>query len=246
MIGVFDSGLGGIAALLPLLKLAPHADILYYADTEALPLGEKSDAEIRARVGRALAFFADAGVEGVLLACGTASSLLTEKCKESFAFPIVDILSPTASALRALPKDASVLLLATPATVRASRFASALARSSRPVFSFPAPALVKLAEAGNACPQKIARAVSLAQAVAPQAVVLGCTHFSLLSREIASFFPKSRILDAAALGAAATAARIPLTGDGQLRFCTTGDPDRFSKRASRILSRPVRAEQIIS
>ena len=246
MIGVFDSGLGGLSALLPLRALAPRADILYYADTAALPLGEKSDAEIQARLSRALAFFAREGVSGVLLACGTASSLLTQKCKASFAFPVVDIITPTANALRALPKEASVLLLGTPASVRAARFSSALVRADAPVFSLPCPALVSLAESGRACPKRIARALLPARTLSPQAVVLGCTHFSLLSREIAAHFPSARIFDAAALGAAAAVSRLPLNGDGQLRFCVTGDPDRFASRASAILSRPVRTEQIIT
>ena len=246
MIGVFDSGLGGLSALLPLLKLAPHADVLYYADTAALPLGEKSDAEIRARLHRALGFFAAEGVSGVLLACGTASSLLTDKCKESFTFPIIDILSPTASAIRALPKDASVLFLGTPASVRAARFPSALARGASPVFSLPCPSLVRAAESGKPCRKAIAHALAPAKALSPQAVVLGCTHFSLLAREIAAHFPSARMLDAASLGAAATAARVPTDGEGTLRFVTTDAPDRFSLCASRVLSRPVRAELILS
>ena len=71
MIGVFDSGVGGLSAFLPLRSLLPSADLLYYADTAALPLGEKSDGEILARVRRALGFFERMGVSGVLLACGT-------------------------------------------------------------------------------------------------------------------------------------------------------------------------------
>ena len=246
MIGVFDSGLGGLSALFPLLKLSPRADILYYADTAALPLGEKSDSEIRARLCRALGFFAAEGVDGVLLACGTASSLLTDKCKFSFTFPIIDILSPVAGVLRALPKDASVLVLGTHASVRAARFSTALARGDAPVFSLPCPALVEAAESGKKRDKRIFRALAPAKALSPQAVVLGCTHFSLLAREISAHFPASRIVDAASLGAAAIAARLPLDGEGTLRFVTTGDPSRFSVGASRVLSRPVQAEQIIS
>ena len=68
MIGVFDSGVGGLSALSPLAHLLPRADILYYADTAALPLGVKSDEEILERLLLALRFFERAVVSGVLLA----------------------------------------------------------------------------------------------------------------------------------------------------------------------------------
>ena len=244
MIGVFDSGLGGLSALPTLASLAPHADILYYADTAALPLGEKSDEEISARLWRALVYFASEGVSGVLLACGTASSLLTQKCKESFAFPIIDIISPTASALRALPKGTRTLFLGTPAAVRAARFPCRLARGNAPVFSLPCPKLVSLAESGKASLNRVARILSPAVSLLPEAVVLGCTHFSLLSAEISAVFPTAHVFDAAALGAAATAARLTHEGEGTLRFRTTGDPAHFNARASHILARTVCAEKI--
>ena len=245
MIGVFDSGVGGLSALSPLAHLLPRADILYYADTAALPLGVKSEEEILERLLLALRFFEQAGVSGVLLACGTASSLLTQKCKASFAFPIVDIIAPTASALRALPKDTRTLFLGTPAAVRAARFPSLLARGAAPIFSLPCPALVSLAESGRASYRRVARVLSPARDLSPRAVVLGCTHFSLLSAEIAAVFPAAHIFDAAALGAAAAASRLSPSGEGTLRFRTTGDPAHFNERASRILSRTVRAEKLL-
>ena len=82
MIGVFDSGIGGLSALAPLTRLMPSADILYYADTAALPLGTKRDEEILERLLLALRFFERAGASGVLLACGTASGIYKEKCKK--------------------------------------------------------------------------------------------------------------------------------------------------------------------
>ena len=57
MIGIFDSGVGGLSAMIPLRTLLPNADLVYSADTAALHLGEKSDREIRDRLARALRFF---------------------------------------------------------------------------------------------------------------------------------------------------------------------------------------------
>ena len=245
MIGIFDSGVGGLSALMPLRTLLPNADLVYYADTAALPLGEKSDREIRDRLTRALRFFDHTGVDGVLLACGTASSLLTKECKESFAFPIIDIISPTKAVIKSLGRDARVLLLATPAAVRSSRFASALVRKESTVFSLACPRFVTLAERGAPVSARaVYRTLAPTLALKPDAVVLGCTHFSHLKREIADALPEAKIIDAAACAAAGAAARMSGAGRGEERFFVTGDPVRFAKRASLLLRRPVTAEKI--
>lgn len=245
MIGVFDSGIGGLSALAPLEALLPRADVLYYADTAFLPLGEKSDAQILARLSRAFAFFEREGVNGVLLACGTASSLLTKKCKESFAFPVVNIISPTRAVAKSLPKGTRVLLLGTPATIRSGVFASALARQESTVFSLPCPRFVCLAERGTPHASRVIRkTLAPALALAPDAVVLGCTHFPFLKEEIAAFFGNARLIDPAACAAAAAASQFDGNGGGERRFFTTGEPLPFAKRASCILRREIKAERI--
>ena len=245
MIGVFDSGVGGLSALAPLKSLLPNADLLYYADTAALPLGEKSAEEIRARVWHALRFFERANVSGVLLACGTASSIFTEECKEKFSFPVIDIISPTAMTARSFAKGARVLLLATPAAITSAAFASALADRGHPVFSLPCPRFVRLAEkGGRGMRRDVEKTLFPALSLSPTAIVLGCTHFSLLKEEISAVFPKARILDAAACGAAACAARFSDSGTGQERFFATGDPAVFANRASKVLGREITVQRI--
>ena len=249
MIGVFDSGLGGLSALAPLKDLLPRADLLYLADTAALPLGEKSDGEITSRLTRALALFRREGVSAVLLACGTASSLITEKCKEKFPFPIFDIISPAASAARSLPQGTRAVLLCTEAAARTGKFASALARKQTPIFTLACPAFVRMAESGKAPSHRaVRRVLAPIFPVAPSGVILGCTHFSLLQKEIAAALPGARLFDAAALSAAALTARLYGTkaaeGSGETRFLVTGDARRFAKSASRVLKYPVTATQV--
>ena len=249
MIGVFDSGLGGLAALRPLRALLPHTDLVYFADTEALPLGEKTDEEIVGRTLRALGFFSAMGVRAVLLACGTASSLFPTKCKENFAFSIFDIISPTAAAVKQMPKDTQTVLLSTEAAARAGVFACALASKNAPVLSLACPALVALAE-GKHPPSDdaVARALSPVLPLCPAGIVLGCTHFSLLATHIARLLPRARLFDAAACGATALAASIRATdaakGEATTRFFVTGEARRFEAGASRVLGNPVTAKRI--
>lgn len=249
MIGVFDSGLGGLASLSPLRERLPRSDVLYLADTAALPLGEKRDGEIRARVRGALAFFEERGADAVLLACGTASSLITNECKEKFTFPIFDVITPVARAVSALPLEARVALLCTEAAARTGTFAAALARGDAPVYSLACPAFVQMAEGVlPRTPMRIRRVLSSILPAAPDAVVLGCTHFSLLRREIARALPHARIFDAALCGAESTAAFIRRSGtqaeEGRTRFFTTAPPARFDAAASHILKERVRAMEV--
>lgn len=247
MIGIFDSGLGGLSSLTPLRAQAPRADIVYLADTAALPLGEKSDREIRARVHAAVSLFATLGADAVLLACGTASSLFPEECKDIFAFPIFDIIKPTVKAAEALPREARIAILSTDAAARAGSFSAAFARTAHPVYSLACPALVRMAE--GLLPRTaegLEQALAPILPVEPQVVVLGCTHFSLLFAEISPLFPHARVLDAAACAAAAVTRvdeRGICEGKGKTAFLTTGDPTRFAARAARILGYPVCAER---
>ena len=249
MIGVFDSGLGGLAALRPLKELLPRADFVYFADTEALPLGERTEADIIGRTLRALGFFSAMGAHAVLLACGTASSLFPEKCKESFAFPIFDIIKPTAAAVKQLPKGTQTVLLSTEAAARAGVFACALAGKDTPVLSLACPALVALAE-GKRPPSDdaVARALAPVLPLCPTGVVLGCTHFSLLAPHVARLLPRARLFDAAACGAAALAASIreadAAKGEATTRFFVTGETRRFDAGAARVLGHPVTAKRI--
>lgn len=237
MIGVFDSGAGGLCALKELSRLRPASAFLYYADTAALPFGEKSPAFIRERIRRALSFFKEQGADAVLFACGTASSYLTGECKQSFTFPIFDILTPAAQAASGF---ARVGLIATKATVARAHFAAALAASGgRTVFSLACPTLVPLAEEGGRRGRReVRRALSPLVPAAPDALVLGCTHFSLLQAPIARALPRAVLIDAAAHAAKAVADALPGKEEAPLcRFAVTGRPEDFYRTACRVLGR---------
>ena len=138
---------------------------------------------------------------------------------------------------------------ATMAAARAGAFAAALAQRDAPVFSLACPALVRIAE-GDIIGRKRAVTRTLAPlfSVRPTAIVLGCTHFSLLQPIIAAHFPSAYILDAAACAASATAAYVMAHAAkeeaGRTLFFTTGAPAPFSGKASRILGYSTHAEHL--
>lgn len=127
MIGIFDSGVGGLASLLAIRENAPRADLVYYADEAHLPYGEKSEDEILSLAEEACLRLLSEGASVILAACGTVSSLALPYLKERFSVPIFGIVEPTARAAAEAKAEGDILILATEASIRAGAFAREIA-----------------------------------------------------------------------------------------------------------------------
>lgn len=241
MIGVFDSGVGGLCALSHLCRLLPHTDILYYADTAHLPFGCREASEICAYTRRALAFFRTAQVDAVLVACGTAGSLALEKCKEDFTFPLFDVITPAAHAACEASHSKRIAVAATAATVKSGAFTRAVQAIAprAEVLSLACPAFVPLAEEGASAGEQffaVQKALSPIRDWQADTLILGCTHFPLLRGTIEALFPHLTIIDAAKEGARALAAAVSVPEEeGRVRFFVTEGASRFRERASFVL-----------
>ena len=237
MTGVFDSGIGGLSAFLALSRALPHTDLLYYAATAHLPLGEKSEGEICALVLQALDFFSRKGVSRVFLACGTASAIALKKCKEKFSFPIDGIVETGCKAAAHASKNGRIAVIATPATVASHAYASGIhaLRPAARVTELACPALVAAAEACD--PSAVKRTLSPLLDSDADTLVLGCTHFPLLRKAIGETLPTMTLIDPAALAADAL---VPLLKEeahekGTRALFTTGDPHLFATHAQAAL-----------
>ncbi len=231
MIGLFDSGRGGLYLLRALRRALPQADLLYFADTENLPYGKKSEEELLALSRAAARLLAAHGAEAVVAACGTVSSTVLPRLRESFPLPLFGI---TEGIAEAIPADAegSLLLLATERTVSSGGMEAAI-KARAPHLTVRAracPRFVTLAEREIPArdPRRAAAAVTAAlrglEKDSFSYVLLGCTHFSAFRAPIAARFPDAHILDGAEAGARAIAAAIRrdfpslAAGRGETRF----------------------------
>src|SRR5438552_3790235 len=152
LIGVFDSGVGGISVLREVRGLLPGAELAYVADSGHCPYGGKSEAEIRQRACAITRFFVEEhGVDAVVVACNTATAAAIGTLRDSFAqVPIVGMepaLKPAAAATR----SGVVGVLATGATLGGERFAGLAARFADGVelLTQACPGLVEQVEAGD-------------------------------------------------------------------------------------------------
>lgn len=252
MIGVFDSGIGGVTALKELLRLMPQESYIYFADEAHCPYGIRSRTDICRYTAAAVSFFTEKGCDRVLFACGTASALSLDFCRKNFPLPIHGVIEPTVQAAAVASKSRRIAIAATEATVKDGRYETLL-RLYAPdatLFAIPCAPLVPLAECG-ARQEEVFAAVKSCLAplryAKPDVLILGCTHFSLLQSAIRAFLPDITMIDSAAQGAAALcAAHTPLKnkkGTPSLHLYTTKDRATFSRRASAILGKKVTARQ---
>ncbi len=232
MIGLFDSGVGGLAALSVLRAGAPRADILYFADEANLPWGEKNAPALIELTRAAIARLLAEGASAILSACGTASSVALPVLQKECPVPLYGILTPTAEAAARAWRGGSILILGTRATVESGALSTkihALAPHA-PLFSLPCPDFVPLAEAfsdvgGIELRRRVRRTLAPALFSDFSVVVLGCTHFSRLGAAIGELFPHASLIDGAAEAARAMLAALPkkaLLGAGRTIFRTSG------------------------
>ena len=200
LVGVFDSGIGGLTVLDACLKKAPKNIYLYYGDNARAPYGSRPEGEIASFVEEALTLFRSYGVRAAVLACNTASAVCLDKMRKKFDFPIVG-MEPAVKQAALHCKDA--LVLATPRTAESERLRALIGRFPNCRFTVhPAPKLAGAIEAHFLSGAPIVLEEHLPR-TACDGVVLGCTHYSYFSREIA-FFYDAPVYD----GAEGTAARL--------------------------------------
>ncbi|WP_120715902.1 glutamate racemase [Tsuneonella amylolytica] len=205
---LFDSGVGGLTVLTRLREVLPGAPVIYAADTAGLPYGEKTEAEIAARV---------AGLLGVLterykprlacIACNTASTIALGMVRDVLAIPIVGTV-PAIKPAAAMTRTGTIGLLGTGATIRQAYVDNLEAEfaADKRLVRHAAPGLVTAAEAKlrgeRVDPAAISAAVAgLVERAGPDldTVVLACTHFPLLADELTKAFgPGVRFVDGAA------------------------------------------------
>lgn len=210
MIGVFDSGVGGLTALAALRARLPRADLCYFADTGNAPYGTKSDDVLCRLVKADIDRLRRAGCQKILIACGTAGSVY-EKLPPEYRRNAFPILRPAAKRAARVTKNGRIGILATDATVRIGALAREVrdALSDAVLFSVAAAPLVTLAEEGRTSDRDPVARQTVKDALAAfsdsdiDTLILGCTHFSRLSALISREMPGVRLVCAAEEGARA-------------------------------------------
>lgn len=190
MIGIFDSGIGGMTVARAVETLLPGLAIRYFGDLARTPYGSKSDAAILDYSMENTEFLIKQGARIIVIACNSAASVATDRLRAEFSVPIIEVISPAVREALARTKTGRIGIIGTSATIRNNQYEKQI-QAVRPdyrVYSQACPLLVPLVEEGWL--NKRETKMILRRYLHPlkdkqiDTLVLGCTHYPLLKHLI--------------------------------------------------------------
>ena len=263
-VGIFDSGLGGLTVLDAVSKTLPDQAFVYFADHANAPYGVRTSDDIYELTKAHVTTLWNRGCDLVVLACNTASAAALRRMQEAGVpegkrvlgvfVPMIEALTERQWGDNSPPREVAVkhvALFATPATVASRAFQRELAFRAIGV-DVEAQACGGVVDAIEDGDMILAEAMARSHVEAlkrkmpaPQAAVLGCTHYPLLQETFQDALgPDVTVFSQATLVAESLAdylLRHPQMGDdaGGITYLTTGDPSRVTDRATQFLRRQI-------
>lgn len=194
MIGIFDSGVGGMTVAHAVEKALPGYDLVYFGDLARTPYGSKSPETIRRYTQQNIDFLIGKGARLIIIACNSAASVTTEEMLASFELPIFDVINPAVRRVVDMvgqtDRKMKVGIIGTRATVTSGVYAQKIeaAAPNCRVIAQECPLLVPLVEEGwldkRETKMIVRRYLQPLRTRQVEALVLGCTHYPLLKRLI--------------------------------------------------------------
>lgn len=248
-IGVFDSGIGGLTVVHALTRRLPHENIVYFGDTARVPYGPKSPQVVREYAAQDVDFLLSKNVKMVVIACNTVSSVALDVVQKHAKMPVVGVILPGAMAAVKASGKKRIGVIGTRATVNSSAYTNALRQLDHDVevFEQECPLFVPLAEEGW-IDHKVTDAVAK-EYLFPlrqhriDTLILGCTHYPILKRAIASALDERVGLIDSGEAAAQEVERVldehgirnPSTERANLQFYVSDIPAKFAEIGERFL-----------
>ncbi|WP_100348548.1 glutamate racemase [Luteimicrobium subarcticum] len=257
-IGIFDSGVGGLTVARSILDQLPNESLLYIGDTANTPYGPKPLAAVRALSLSIMDQLVDEGVKMLVIACNTASSAVLRDARERYTVrhgvPVVEVILPAARRAVAATRTGHVGVIGTRATIASRSYDDAFAVAQGvTLVSRACPRFVELIEAGiTSGPEVLEVAheyLDPVRAAGVDTLVLGCTHYPLLTGAISYVMGEDVTLVSSAEETAKDVYRMLVAhglersrsaGAPEHKFLSTGTPEPFEQLARRFLGPEVR------
>ena len=248
-IAVFDSGLGGVSVLSELVKILPNENFIYFGDSANAPYGTKSADEVRALTVRAFERLYARGIKAFVIACNTATSVSVAYLRETYKNIAIIGVEPALKPAALCAEHPTVAVLATPLTLKETKFSELLSRYSESarVIPFACPGLVEFVEKGIVCGAELDGFLSeLFEPLKKEkldCVVLGCTHYPLAKGAIIKALGEDvRVFDGGYGTARETRRRLECEGllniskeKGKIDFIDSSYPDEVNPEGSILL-----------
>ena len=240
-IGVFDSGIGGLTVVKALRDLLPHENIYYLGDTARVPYGPKSPETVQRYAVELAGMLMRKNAKALVVACNTVSSVALPLLAKRFPVPVVGVIEPGARAALQATRNRHIGVIGTRATIRSGAYEKALRASDNNVrvSSRACPLLVPLIEEGllddDVTDRMIARYLEPVFGDGIDTLVLGCTHYPLLTAAIARTLRGDVVLVDSAQNCARAveemlnrqSLRAALSNPGELHVALTDPADNF-------------------
>ena len=196
-IGIFDSGIGGLTVARQIVSDLPNEEIIYFGDTAHLPYGDKSSDAIRYYIAKIADFLYGQGCKALVIACNSASSVLERASLPPFQKELViNVVDPVVEWVTVNPQIKNLGVIGTKRTISSGIYARRLKSKVKnlQVKNLSTPLLAPMIEEGfyNNNISKAIIASYLDKLVDIDALVLGCTHYPLIKKEIDAYY-QSRI-----------------------------------------------------
>jgi len=252
VIGVFDSGVGGLSVLREIRAELPQADLLYVADRARAPYGPRELAQVQEFAHEIVVWLIDRGATTLVVACNTASAAALDELRLTHPYlPIVG-MEPAVKPAAAATTSGVIAVFATAATFQGRLFESVVSRFTEGVTVIPraCPEWVVQVETGVVdgfeVEDLVAAVVASVVAEGADTLVLGCTHFSFLRPTIERVAgPDVIVIDPAAAVARQTS-RVAFDPDGTglLLMAASGDLEQFATLARTLADLEVDAVEV--
>jgi glutamate racemase len=261
-IGVFDSGMGGLTVLKELIRLFPHAHYQYFGDTARLPYGSKSVETVAKYARDSARFLEGGGAELLVVACNTATALALDAIQEAIDIPVIGVVEPGALRAAEVSRSRKVAVIATEATVASHAYKRALSKRGIQAREKACPLFVPLVEEGWT-EHRVTRQVAeiylnelLADDSETDVLLLGCTHYPLLSPLLRSLTPERiSIVDSAESTASAVMQHFGTQRDRsatesqpslpKLSFFATDSVEKFQRLGERFLGQHIEEVKLV-
>lgn len=242
MIGVFDSGVGGLSVLAEIRRAMPDADLLYVADRKRAPYGTRTLEEVRDFSFEIVDWLEQRGADTIVVACNTASAAALHELRDAFPdLPIVG-MEPAVKPAAAHTGTGVIGVFATEATFQGELFDTVVSRwgANSQVVALACPEWVETVEEGQldgpTTELLVSGPVIRALEAGADTLVLGCTHFSFLAPVISRLAGESVAVIDPAPAVAAQTSRVAagIDGSGRVVMAASGDLAQFTRLIARI------------
>jgi glutamate racemase len=248
-IGIFDSGVGGLTVARAILDQLPQEQVLYLGDTAHMPYGPKPIADVRAYALSCLDQLAERGVKLLVIACNTASAACLHDARERYSIPVVEVIRPAVRRGIAATRNGRVGVIGTVSTIKSGAYQDAFAASpSTQVTAVACPQFAEFVERGVTSGRALLGLASAylepLQRAGVDTLVLGCTHYPLLTGLISLVMGEQVTLVSSADETARDVYRVLMERDllrpddapaPRHELLTTGDQEIFDRLANRFL-----------